>query len=253
MSNIVLGSDGIAIRQGIYEESSVLKTDLGRFIDFQDGRRFRYCEDGGSGITKGHLVCPAAVVANDNTVTQTGMTVTISGGHIGAKVINVLLGAATTANLYAGGFFVVEGGTGLGQCHRIRKNKAGGASVESPCEVTLYDPLVVALDATSIISLTQNKYKDVRVAPATTVTSPIIGVPLITVTASYYFWCQTRGYAPVVVDDDGALTVGMGVASGGGDPGAAIIEAAGLLSHRIGIAVQVAAQDTYATVDLMCE
>ena len=253
MSNIILGSDGIAIRQGIYEESLVAKTDLGRFIDFQDGRRFRYCQAATVAITRAHLITPAAVVANDNTVTQTGMTVAISGGSIGSKIVKVLLGGATTKNLYAEGYLTIEGGTGLGFCYKIKSNKAGGAAVATPCELTLYDPIVVALDATTILTLTQNRYRDVIVAPATTVVSPILGVPLIDIAADYYFWCQTRGYAPVVVDDDGALVVGMGVSSGGGDAGAALAEAAALVSQRIGIAVQVAAQDTYATIDLKCE
>ena len=249
MSNVILGSDGIMVRQGIYEQSATKKADLGRFFEFEDGRKFRYCQDGGSGITRAHLVCPAAVVANDNDVTQTGMT----GASIGDTEIDVLLGGATTANLYEEGFLTIVSGTGLGFIYRIKKNKAGGASAASPCTVTLYDAIQVATDATSVITLTQSKFRDVRVAPATTVTSPIIGVPLIDITADYYFWCQTRGYAPVMVDDDGNLTIGMGVASGGGDPGAVIVEAAGLVSQRVGIAVQIADEDMYATIDLMCE
>lgn len=253
MSNIILGSDGIAIRQGIYEESSVSKTDLGRFIDFQDGRRFRYCQASGA-ITKGHMAAAGAVVANDNTVTQTGMTVSISGGYIGAKVIKVLLAAATTANLYAGGFFVVEGGTGLGQCHRIKKNKAGGASVASPCELTLYDPLVVALDATSIISLTKNKYKDVVVDPATVVREPI-GVPLITITAGgYYFWAQTRGYCAIAVDTSDTVVTGQFVMNGSTVAGACEpVTATDVKIVPFGVVVQVAAADTYATIDLHLE
>ena len=253
MSNIILGSDGIAIRQSIYEESSVAKTDLGRFIDFQDGRRFRYCQADGA-ITKGHVAAGGAVVANDNTVTQTGMTVALSNGYIGEKVINVLLAAATTANLYAGGYLTVEGGTGLGQIRKIKSNKAGGASVAAPCEVTLYDPLEVALDATSIITLTKNKYKDVIVAPAGTDVAPLIGVPLISITDDYYFWAQTRGYAPIVVDDSATLTIGETVSIGATDAGAVVgATDAHAEYQQVGVVVQIAAADTYATIDLELE
>jgi len=253
LSNIILGSDGIAIKQGIYEESSVAKTDLGRFIEFQDGRKFRYCQADGA-ITKGHVAAGGAVVANDNTVTQTGMTVAISGGHIGAKVVKVLLAAATTANLYAGGLLTVEGGTGLGQCHRIKSNKAGGASVASPCELTLYDPLVVALDETSIITLTKNKYKDVIVAPAATDVAPLVCVPLISITDNYYFWGQVKGYAPIVVDDSATLTIGETVSIGATDAGS-VTGATDAHSEyqQVGKVVQIAAADTYATIDLMLE
>ena len=251
MSNVILGSDGIAIRQGIYEESSSAKTDLGRFIDFEDGRRFRYCKASGA-ITKGHMCSSGTVVANDNTVTQTGMTVALSNGYIGETVINVLLGAATTLNLYEDGLFVVEGGTGIGQCHRIKKNKAGGSSTSSPCELTLYDPLVVALDATSVITLTKNRYKDVVVTPASTLVGTPIGVPLITVTTAYYFWAQTRGYAAVMCDDDGTITVGDLVSGGGGDAGA-VITCAADVAKAYGVCIQIAATDTHCTIDLKLE
>ena len=253
MSNIILGSDGIAIRQSIYQESLVAKTDLGRFIDFQDGRRFRYCQADGA-ITKGHVAAGGAVVANDNTVTQTGMTVALSNGYIGEKVINVLLAAATTANLYAGGYLTVEGGTGLGQIRKIKSNKAGGASVAAPCEVTLYDPLEVALNATSIITLTKNKYKDVIVAPAGTDVAPLIGVPLISITDDYYFWAQTRGYAPIVVDDSATLTIGETVSIGATDAGSVTGATDAHCDYQqVGTVVQIAAADTYATIDLELE
>lgn len=252
MSNVILGANGIAIRQGIYQESSVALTDLGRFIDFEDGRKFRYCKASGA-ITKGHMAAAGAVVANDNTVTQTGMTVTISNGYVGETVIKVLLGAATTLNLYEDGLFVVEGGTGLGQCHRIKSNKAGGASVAVPCELTLYDPLVVALDATSIISLTKNKYKDVVVAPVTVVREPI-GVPLITITTLYYFWAQTRGHCAIVVDTGDTILTGDYVMNGSTVPGAVEpVTATDVTVVPFGIAVQIAAADTYATIDLHLE
>ena len=251
MGNILLGSDGISVRQGIYEESSDKKTELGRFLDFEDGRRFRYCQ-ADSEITKGHMCSSGTVDANDNTVTQTGMTVALSNGYIGETVINVLLAAATTANLYADGFLTIEGGTGLGQIFKIKKNKAGGSSIASPCELTLYDPLVVALNATSIISLTKSRYKDVVVTPATTLVGTPIGVPLITVTDNYYFWAQTRGYAAVVCDDDGTITVGNLVTGGGGDAGA-VITAAADTAQPYGVCVQIAATDTYCTIDLRLE
>ncbi len=250
MGNIVLGSDGISIRQGIYEENVNKMTDLGRFIDFQDGRRFRYCQADGE-IIKGHMCSAAAVDANMNTITQTGMTVVISNGYIGEKVIKVLLGAATTLNLFEEGYFVVEGGVGLGQFHVIRKNKAGGSSVSSSCELTLYDPLVVALDATSIISLTKNKYKDVIVTPTSETATPI-GVPLITVTDNYYFWAQTRGYCCIVVGDGETITVGKQAAIDDTDAGACAD--AGSYTEKVwGVIVQIAAADTYATIDLKLE
>ena len=252
MGNILLGSDGIAIRQGIYQQKVDKMTDLGRFIEFQDGRKFRYCQADGN-ITRGHMAAGGAVAANDNTVTQTAMTVALSNGYIGEKVINVLLGGATTLNLYEDGVLSIEGGLGLGYMYRIKKNKAGGALYTTPCELTLYDPIIVALDATSIISLTKNKHKDVIVAPTTVVRAPA-GVPLIDVTDNYYFWAQTRGYALLVVDDGDTVVTGDYVMGGSTDPGA--IEAVTGTDVTIvpyGVVVQIAAADTYALIDLKLE
>ena len=255
MGNIVMAQGGIPIQQGIYEESITKKCELGRLLPFLDGRCFRYCHcASGAGITRGHMASGPTVVAEDNTVTQTSMTVAISGGTVGAKVVNVLLAAvATTANLYEDGLLVIEDADGEGYAYRIRSNKAGGAAVATPCELTLYDPIVVALAADNIITLTKNRYKDLVITPITTIVASPIGVPLIDVTKDYYFWAQTKGYAPLYVDDASALTVGMLVCGGGGEPGACILYAAGTISKAWGTAVQIAAVDTYATIDLELE
>jgi hypothetical protein len=252
MGNVILGSDGIAIRQGVYEEKVTQETDLGRFIDFQDGRRFRYCQ-ADAAITRGHMAAAGAVVANDNTVTQTAMTVALSNGYIGEKEVSVLLAAATTAHLYADGFLSIEGGLGLGYLYRIKDNKAGGALYTTPCILTLYDPIVIALDATSIISLTKLKYKDVVVAPTTVVREPI-GVPLIDITDNYYFWAQTRGPALIVVDDSDTVVTGQFVMGGDTDAGACEpVTATSSVIVPYGKVVQVAAADTYALIDLQLE
>jgi len=252
MSNIILGADGIAIRQGIYQEKSTKETDLGRKIDFQDGRRFRYCQADGA-ITRGHMAAGGAVATNEQTITQTAMTVALSNGYIGEKEVSVLLSAAIAANLYEDGYLTIEGGLGLGYFYGIKSHKAGGALYTTPCILTLYDKIVVALDATSVITLTKNKYKDVIVAPATVVQSPR-GVPLIDVTDDYYFWAQTRGFAPLVVDDSDTVLTGDWVM--GGDTDAGAIEPMTATDSTVvpyGIVVQPGAADTYAVIDLRLE
>ena len=248
MGNILLGSDGIAIRQGIYQQKVDKMTDLGRFIEFQDGRKFRYCQADGN-ITRGHMAAGGADAANDNTVTQTAMTVALSNGYIGEKVINVILAAATTANLYADGLLTIEDATGQGYCYRIRKNKAGGAAVATPCELTLYDPIVVALDATSVITLTMNKYKDVIINPSGTEASVAIGVPLVDVTTAYYFWAQTRGYAALCMTTAGTIGELVSYGAADGDCNAAT----GTVHPNWGVCVQIASSGNYATIDLQLE
>ena len=244
MGNIVLGSDGIAIRQGIYEESSTKKTDLGRFIDFEDGRKFRYCKDGGSGITKAHMCRTEAVDGSHDDVLQTNY-----GLSIGDKDnLSIVLDGAPTVNEYADGHMIVNAGTGLGQIYKIRKNSA-----TNPTKVWLYDAILVAVLVADNVTLVKNKYLDVCVTPASaTIGGLPIGVPLITVTASYYFWAQTRGYAPLLVANGGTAVAGNDV--GHGDTaGSCQIIADHAADPYYGKCVYAAAADDYAVIDLHLE
>jgi hypothetical protein len=254
MGNIVIAQGGIPIQQGIYEESITKKAELGRLLPFLDGRCFRYCYKAtGAGITQGHMAAAAAFNADTNQKTQTGMTVAISGASIGAKVIKVLLEASVAANLFEDGLLTIEDSTGAGYCYRIKSNKVGGASVAAPCELTLYDPIVVALSATTILSLTVNKWKNVVVAPVAE-KSTLVGVPLIAITAEYYFWAQTRGYAAVMADTaDSPIAgevAGLGVTTPGSCKGAE-----GTIYQPWGVCIQPEAEanSKYATIDLQLE
>ena len=249
MGNVVMAYGGIPVQQGIYEESSTKKTDLGRLLPFEDGRCFRYAKcNASAGITKAHMSESPTVVGNESTITQTGM----AAQAIGKKVIDVLLTASIAVNLYEDGWFTIESSTGLGQCFRIKSHKAGGASIAAPCELTLYDPLIVATAATSVISLTKNKYANVVVVPTTAVGIPI-GVPLITVTTGYYFWAQTKGPAALVADTGDTFVIGQPV----GYPETPAVAGAGgiptITDNIWGVALQVAAADAYGLVDLQLE
>jgi hypothetical protein len=191
------------------------------------------------------MAAASLVVAADNAVLQTGM----AAQAIGKKVINVLLGGATTLNLYEDGLLTIEDSTGQGYCYRIKSNKAGGDAVATPCELTLYDPLVVALSATSIITLTMNKHKNVIINPTNSDASAAIGVPLISVTKAYYFWAQTKGYAALMITT--ATTIGYLV--GPGNTAGSCDAASGTTFKPWGQCVQIATSGNYATIDLNLE
>lgn len=249
MGNVILGSDGIAIRQGIYEAKSTKMTDLGRFIDFEDGRRFRYCLSNG-GTSRGLMNAAVPVNTDADAITQTSMTVALSNGYIGEKVVNVLLGAAATAHEFDDGLLVIENGTGLGYAYRIRKNDDQGALYTTPCELTLYDPIKVALAADNVLSLFHNKHFDVVTAP-TSEAGPPVGVPLCDVTDNYYFWAQTRGYAPILRHSSGTLTAGKlcGISAAAGKTA----DQAQNYTYVWGLCIFAASASCYATIDLMLE
>lgn len=250
MGNILLGSDGIAIRQGIYEQSKTKKTELGRFIDFEDGRRFRYCLSNG-GTSVGLMNAAVPVNTNTDGITQTLMTIVRSNGYVGKKEVNVLLdGADATAHEFDDGLLVVESGTGAGYAYRIRKNDAQGAAYATPCALKLYDPIKAVLAAGNIISLFHNKHFDVITAP-TSQAGPPVGVPLCDVENNYYFWAQTRGYAPILRHGTGTLTAGK--LCGIGDAAGKVADQAQYYTYVWGLCIFAASTSRYATIDLMLE
>ena len=96
-----------------------------------------------------------------------------------------------------------------------------------------------------------NKYKDVIVTPVAEVATPI-GVPLIDITDNYYFWAQTRGYCGIVVGDGETITIGQQAAIDDTDAGACANRGS-YTEKAWGVIVQIAAADTYATIDLKLE
>jgi len=146
---------------------------------------------------------------------------------IGATVISV----TSTANLAAAPWSTKDGGAegyiyfnvaaGLGQCYKIKGHDAFSGTSEIP--ITLYDPLTIALTASSKAGLVQNPYANVLATEAV-VSGVCVGVPGIDVTASYYFWSQTGGPAAVACNTTIALGTYavVGTTAAKADPSAAV-------------------------------
>lgn len=236
-----LNSDGIVIRQGIYQESITQMADLGRFIDLEDGRRYRYCKAEGA-ITKGRMCQSAAVDSDHVNVAQTAIW------SIGDEEVTCVVTVAPTKNDYAEGFLIIVDGTGQEEMYKIRTNSGA-----SPTVLKLYDDIRVATAVGSEVTLLQAKYRDVVVVTAAAQPTGVpVGVPNITVTTGgYFFWAQTRGYCVMVAET--AVTVGIPVQCSDGVNGAAEVKAAAT-DATYGIAPFSAAADADScVVDLMLE
>ena len=101
----------------------------------------------------------------------------------------------STKDGFKDGFLIVNDGTGEGQGRKIKGHEA--AQGTSNFIVTLYDPLTIALAITSEVGLIQHPCANV-VATKAVMTNVFTGIPLIPITASYYFWAQMQGPTPVV-------------------------------------------------------
>jgi hypothetical protein len=197
------------------EESSTQYFPLGARLELGDGRVFHYVKAGGSALAAGKLVQAPATDANDD-----GGIAIASNAAVGDNSITITgPTGGLTANQYRDGFLVIDSGTNVGYVYRIDNHAAISAGASGV--IYLKEEVKQALTAgTETVGLIKHPGDGVIVHPSPP-TNPIVGVPVIDVTASYYFWAQTWGPAPVLLDDGGDVAVaGLPVKASDGIDGA---------------------------------
>ncbi len=187
-----------AVGQGIYQESEFQNSPLGSELVLNDGRKFRYCKNGSVALAAGKLTSSPAWVS-----TETALGVNTASK--GDTVLLITTGSTVTANQYAGGFVFTEDDTGEGQMLKI-KSHAAADSAEG--RFVLWDPVRVAFGADTTVGLVYNRFDGTLVTVDTdnTETETPVGVPLIPVTGSYYYWAQYKGLCNVL--NDGTMAIG---------------------------------------------
>ncbi len=108
----------------------------------------------------------------------------------------------------------------------------------------------IAWPAASEVSLVKSPFKATVVAPTTTLTSTPCGVPLIDVTATYFYWSQVKGPCPLYVDDGDTLTLAEPVGSPGTSGTAGTCGIATTIEGRYGRAMTIGAADEIALINL---
>jgi hypothetical protein len=216
------------------EISATAKYPLGTKLEARDGRIWRYCKAGGTQLSAGLMGQSPAVSAGIENEAQTGYTT-----NIGDTTIAVLVttGSSLTPADLAGGYLVVEDGTGEGHYYKI--NTASWATSDTILTVLLDEPIQVATEATSEVTLYPNPWTGIIVTP-TTVTGYCVGVTNRVVTADYYYWAQRKGPCAMVNDAGDTLVVGAlgGLPATNGTAGAIGIPAitTQIYGHVMGIA-----------------
>lgn len=228
-----------AVEQDVHVISSIPRAKLGEKTVTADGRVYRYAKAGAVDLAPGKLVVAATAVANHENIAVA------SAAAVGDTQITVTLGATlATANQYSEGFMVVNDAAGEGIAYKIKSHPAANASAS--LVVTLEDPIKVALTTSSEVSLMKNLY-DGLVISVTDQADAAVGIPNVTVTASYYFWVQTGGVCSALADE--ALTAGVALTTGTGVAGAVeALDAAG--EQEIGVALQAGVDTEYRLIEL---
>jgi hypothetical protein len=229
------------------EQSVSAKYALGTKLEAFDGRLWRYCQAGGTQLSPGLMGQTPAIDAKLENEVQTGYVWNI--GDTEGDVLLTTGSGLTPANL-AGGYMVVEDGTGEGHYYKIRT--AAWTTDDTVVHIYLDEPIVVATEATSEVSLYPNQWAGIIVAP-TTLTGHCVGVTNLTVTASYYYWAQRKGPCAMVVDAGETLVIGeaAGYPATIGTPGAIGVSA--VTDHIWGQVMGLAAAAESALINLQLE
>ena len=217
----------------VKECTAAQKHPLGTRLVLQDGRVFHYAKNAATELAVGKICCTAAQFADEE------VDLTIDAATDGTTAVTqatVAVAYSTAAitcakNRFADGYMFVNTGTGAGQSVRLRSsydstgNDAGGSSTGATVEVYFADEncFSVALDTSSSkVGLCQNPYSNVVLCIAWADLAPTavpVGVPVSTITASYYGWLQTWGPCPVLMGN--TPVEGQKVIVGGSSPGTA--------------------------------
>ena len=199
---------GLVTKQGLFQESATPNHSVGTRVQLADGRVFFYSKAGAGALGLGKNTQVAVVNAAHVDI------VIADEALIGVKSFTVTDGGSgIAANQFAEGYLSINSGGGLGQMLKIKSNTVAGSGADSV--VKTYDPNTVALGSTPTAILTANPW--MGGIQGTAEEAPSIGVPLISVTAAYYYWSQTWGISNVLRGDTAAIGARLGAGDVAGE------------------------------------
>lgn len=218
---------------------------LGQIGATSDGRQYIF---GQNNVTNAAVAgnLQTAPVLTTGHFTRTNATAEAIGS---TTVVVPLASNAATLNQYAQGYLTVVAGTGAGISYRIKGNTA--ATSTGSTTVSLVDPLIVALDTTSVLSLYPHPTYLFAISSITVATDNIVGVPNVAVPASNWAWLQTNGYCAVL--SDGAITKNSQAVVSANTAGAATIYTTSLVSAPIGYAPELTVTTDYQPLVLQIQ
>ena len=233
----------------IFTPTSDQKHMLGMIYETNDGREFRYCKNGSTEIAKNLMIQSEAIDAQAIDILQTGYTLT-------AEETKFDLLITTPSGIADGdlidGHIIINQGTAAtdeGDLYVVKNNKWTTSDTVINIEIADEGGVRNAMAATSNVTFVKNLYRDVIVKPAT-LTGVMLGSTTTIVTASYYFWAQTKGVASVIIDTGDTVVVGepLGHIDGSGTVGSLGLVATAATDTVVGTAISAAAGADYGLV-----
>jgi len=177
-------------KQGIYDISATATEIVGTIRKDAFGRKFAYAKAGAAELSPSKMTVTPAL--NADWVNESVTAAVAVGGKV-VTITHVAVGAdALAADYFAGGLLQINDEAGEGHSYRILSSTAM-VSDSTTCTFTLEEGIKVALTTSSEATPIPSPYMATVVAPASDTKQCPAGVPLVTVTAAYYYWSQIGG------------------------------------------------------------
>jgi hypothetical protein len=227
--------------QGLYEISATQKEEVGTLRCDLYGNKYRYAKAGATALAPGKNTTRAATnadwenIAVAAAVAVGGKTVTLTNTAVGADVL--------AENYFRGGQLQINDAAGEGHWYRIKYSSALTAT-STTVTIGLEEGVRVALTTSSEGTLLPSAYMATVISAD--VTYQPTGVPLVDVTANYYYWSQTGGEGVYWTNADvAAIGSPLVLSTDDGELGPYVLDLdagadADLLIHPVAIAIGTA-------------
>ena len=198
--NVIYGDYGDEKRA---QSAAIGNNPLGQLMILPDGRRFRHTRSSTAQAMSAGFLYQSGADVDAGTSAHAILECTAAVGATSVSV-NSPAGTAVTTNRYAGGFLIVASstGTGIGRQYKVvSNNSAAAASAAFTVNLEPSDPIETAIGGTTAtVGLIEGSYNSANLMTADTVlTSELLGIPPIAVSAGFYHWIQRSGPAPAFV------------------------------------------------------
>jgi len=228
-------------KQGLYDISETATEFVGTLREDMFGNKYRYAKAGGTALSPGKNTTRAATNADwENIAVAAAVAV---GGKV-VTATNVAVGTdVLPADYFKGGQLQVNDAAGEGHWYRILYSSALTAT-STTVTIGIEQGIKVALTTSSEVTLLPSAFMGTVISADTTYQPT--GVPLVDVTAEYYYWSQTGGEGVYWTNSDvAAIGSPLVLSTDDGELGPYVLDLdagadADLLIHPVAIAIGTA-------------
>jgi len=203
-----------------FAKDATPKYPCGYKVEMADGTVLRYAHFGADvavGVLVSQDLSESSQADLDNEVIAPASCVNTSDGTIGSYHIEVDADSVTV-DQYAGAKLITTDDTGEGYTYDIVGNTATNDPATGNFRIQLAQPLQVALDATTDISIMGNAYANLEIATTTDEFVAGVTCSAMDVSEQAWGWIQTKGVCGIL--QDGTIALGDMVCLSDGVSGA---------------------------------